>query len=839
MNNLTIKLRLVLVIGFLSLLLVAIGVYGLWGLSRSNEGLRTVYEDRLIPAGQLGEVNILTAENLRQVHLMLMHDPRLPESKLHDHPLSMHTDKMAENTKKNNQLLDAYSAGYLTPQEKTLFADYQTKRKAYQKVRTNSIELIKAGNFAEANASLVKETGPAFAANREAVEKLLLAQIDVGRQENDKAKTAYNTARTISISLILLGIALGSWMGFMLVRGITRGLQSAMDVAGKIAAGDLSSQITITNQDETGKLLEAMRTMQTNLTKIVAEIKNIVEAAAVRGDFSVKMDMSGKAGYTKELSDLLNQLSDVTGAGLHDITRVAQALANGDLSQKITKDYPGLFGQTAQGVNGTVNALNEIVSDIQFIALSAGQGDFSTKLEMSGKQGYSKTLSELLNQLSEVTDNGLRDIIRVANSLASGDLTQSMTKDYPGLFGQTKDGVNATVENLKKLVDEIKVSVDSIGTASKEIASGNTDLSQRTEEQASSLEETAASMEELTSTVKQNADNALQANQLAHTASSVAEKGGAVVKKVVGTMSSINESSRKIVDIISVIDGIAFQTNILALNAAVEAARAGEQGRGFAVVAAEVRNLAQRSAAAAKEIKALIDDSVNKVEVGTQLVDDAGKTMEEIVNAVKRVTDIMSEISAASTEQSQGIEQVNQAITQMDEVTQQNAALVEEAAAAAESLEEEAQNLTQSVSVFKVDSSGKNAGKPVALLAAQGKTSTSHFDDAIAAHIKWKLRLGQFIDGTGTEKLDKATVCKDNLCALGKWIYGDGEKHKNAANYGELLTKHANFHRCAGEVVAKVDAKDKAGAKSILAGEFAVSAKETVTAIMNLKKEIE
>ena len=287
-------------------------------------------------------------------------------------------------------------------------------------------------------------------------------------------------------------------------------------------------------------------------------------------------------------------------------------------------------------------------------------------------------------------------------ALADADLTQTIDKEYHGLFGQTKDGVNTTVHNLKKLVDEIKVSVDSIGTASKEIASGNTDLSQRTEQQASSLEETAANMEELTSTVKQNAENARQANQLAGNASTIAEKGGSVVQQVVGTMSSINESSRKIVDIISVIDGIAFQTNILALNAAVEAARAGEQGRGFAVVAAEVRNLAQRSAAAAKEIKTLIGDSVEKVDVGTKLVDDAGKTMEEIVNAVKRVTDIMSEISAASTEQSQGIEQVNLAITQMDEVTQQNAALVEEAAAAAESLEEEAQSLTRSVNVFKM-----------------------------------------------------------------------------------------------------------------------------------------
>ncbi|MDE2389904.1 MAG: HAMP domain-containing protein, partial [Betaproteobacteria bacterium] len=268
----------------------------------------------------------------------------------------------------------------------------------------------------------------------------------------------------------------------------------------------------------------------------------------------------------------------------------------------------------------------------------------------------------------------LDEAVTIANAVASGDLTSRIEVNSTNELGRLLQALKAMNDNLLDLVGKVRNSTDSISTASSEIASGNSDLSQRTEEQASSLEETASSMEELTSTVRQNADNARQANQLAIGASEVAKKGGAVVGQVVDTMKSINESSNKIVDIISVIDGIAFQTNILALNAAVEAARAGEQGRGFAVVATEVRTLAQRSAAAAKEIKELIGDSVVKVEDGTRLVDEAGSTMEEIVTAVKRVTDIMSEISAASQEQSSGIEQVNQAVTQMDEATQQNAA---------------------------------------------------------------------------------------------------------------------------------------------------------------------
>jgi methyl-accepting chemotaxis protein-1 (serine sensor receptor) len=315
--------------------------------------------------------------------------------------------------------------------------------------------------------------------------------------------------------------------------------------------------------------------------------------------------------------------------------------------------------------------------------------------------------------------NPIEKAVSIAHAVAHGDLTQEIEVESGDETGRLMQALKDMNAGLVKIVGQVRGGTDTIATAAGQIAAGNLDLSSRTEQQASSLEETASSMEELTSTVKQNAENARQANVLAVSASEVAGKGGAVVSEVVVTMGAINDSAKKIVDIIAVIDGIAFQTNILALNAAVEAARAGEQGRGFAVVASEVRNLAQRSASAAKEIKALIDNSVEKVQVGSMLVDQAGKTMAEIVDSVSRVTDIMSEITAASMEQTSGIEQVNVAITQMEQATQQNAALVEEASAAAQSMREEAEGLERAVGAFRLNAT---FGQPTASVARATRT---------------------------------------------------------------------------------------------------------------------
>ncbi|MGE0482991.1 MAG: methyl-accepting chemotaxis protein [Gammaproteobacteria bacterium] len=342
---------------------------------------------------------------------------------------------------------------------------------------------------------------------------------------------------------------------------------------------------------------------------------------------------------------------------------------------------------------------------------ATARGEFDRKIEVDNYTGFVRTLGEGINSLIDAVVTPLRECNRVMDSMSSGDLTQVMEGEFAGEFAALMQAVNSSIVNLRDMVEKIRGSALSINSAASEVSKGNTELSARTEEQASSLEETAASMEEMTSTVQQNADNSRQADQLASSTRDQAAQGGEVVGRAVAAMSEINESSKKIADIIGVIDEIAFQTNLLALNAAVEAARAGEQGRGFAVVASEVRNLAQRSASAAKEIKALINDSVQKVTEGSKLVDESGATLTEIVNSVKKVSDIIGEIAVASEEQSSGISQVNQAVTQMDQMTQQNAALVEEAAAASESMDEESRSLLELMQFF-------NTGEGMTLSAA-------------------------------------------------------------------------------------------------------------------------
>jgi len=497
-------------------------------------------------------------------------------------------------------------------------------------------------------------------------------------------------------------------------------LNVAANYVERISKGDIPNKITDNYNGDFNAIKNNLNACIEAVNKMVVDA-NMLSQAAIDGKLSSRADASKHQGDFRKIVEGVNNTLDAVIGPLNVAASYVDNFAKGSIPTKITDSYNGDFNIIKNNLNACVDALNLLVSDANLLAQAAQENKLDTRADVTKHWGdYRKVVEGVNGTLDTVMEKNaadaaekaqeaqvLADAVEETQGVIEGAKAGDLSSRVPlagktGAIASLCDGVNALMDKMTEVIVQVREAGETINTAAGEISSGNNDLSQRTEQQASSLEETAASMEQLASTVKNNAENAKQANQLAAAASGVAVKGGQVVGQVVNTMSAINSSAKKIEDIISVIDGIAFQTNILALNAAVEAARAGEQGRGFAVVAGEVRNLAQRSASAAKEIKELITDSVSKTAEGTIQVETAGKTMQEIVSSVQRVTDIMGEITAASVEQSAGIDQVNTAVTTMDEVTQQNAALVEQAAAAAESLVEQAESLIDVVSAFKL-----------------------------------------------------------------------------------------------------------------------------------------
>ncbi|HRQ05203.1 MAG TPA: methyl-accepting chemotaxis protein [Nitrosomonas halophila] len=693
LQNMTIKSRLVLIIGVLSLLLIGIGAMGLYGLYQSNAKLETVYEDRTVTLSDLSHV----LDSLQQIRLHAVMAANLRSMEI----ARQRAASVVEADAEVNQRWQKFSSTYLTSEEQSLANRFTEQWKTYQAARNHTLNLAINGDFDAALENMVKDAGGKFEAVHDTLFHLVELQERVAAEEYALAQADFSKMLMTTIAVIVLGVLFAGVLGFVLIGAISRSINQAVKVAEGIASGQLDQRIEVTGRDEMSVLLQAMRKMASVLNSF-AEAQQQMKKQHDLGLISHRIPVGQFPGSYGEIATATNELVAAHLAVKKRLVDVISRYAQGDLSMDMDK-LPGEEAQITEAMNRVKASLQAINGEIKYLVDGAVAGDFSRRGKADRYQHEFHKMVDGLNQLMQVCETGLKDMIRILDALAEGDLTQKITNEYQGMFAQMKDDSNITVAQLTSIIGQIKEAAELIGTASKEIADGNVDLSQRTEEQAANLEETAASMEQLTSTVKQNADNARQANQLAASASDVAVRGGDVVGQVVQTMSAINDSSKKIVDIISVIDGIAFQTNILALNAAVEAARAGEQGRGFAVVATEVRTLAQRSAAAAREIKELIGNSVHKVEDGTLLVDQAGKTMEEVVLSVKRVTDIMGEISAASQEQSLGIEQVNQAITQMDEITQQNAALVEQAAAASESMREQADQLARAVAAFKLE----------------------------------------------------------------------------------------------------------------------------------------
>ena len=578
----------------------------------------------------------------------------------------------------------------------------------------SSITPVFANAFAEVDAGL-----------RSLSEKIEAAQA-AEVQHIDNLRGRVGLLQLIGLLVATVAMVL---LALSIIRQVMRQLGGepgyAAEVVRRISAGEFDREVTVHGHQKS--LLGDMRQLKQQLADFIQSQVELGKRFSA-GDTDARLDPSTLHGGYQEMATAVNALADDLLGTQSKVLETVREYARGNFSAQMDR-LPGKQARISEAMDEVRTRLSEIKDDILRLSEAAGRGDFSARGDASRFEFDFREMIAGLNRLMEQADAGLSDVGELLEALARGDLSSSVDQEYEGAFGELAGNANTTVEQLRGIIGRIKDATEQIQTAAAEIAAGNADLSERTEQQAANLEETASSMEELTSTVKQNAENSRQARQLAVGAAEVAARGGEVVGKVVTTMDGITASSKKIGDIIGVIDGIAFQTNILALNAAVEAARAGEQGRGFAVVASEVRSLAQRSADAAKEIKTLIAESVKTVETGAQLVDAAGKTMSEIVTSVQRVTDIMSEIASASDEQSAGIEVVNQTVAQMDESTQQNAALVEEASAAARALEDQAESLADAVSVFRL--LGEHAAAPDADAAGDDDAFDPGDDDSL------------------------------------------------------------------------------------------------------------
>ncbi|MBS4016651.1 methyl-accepting chemotaxis protein [Azonexus hydrophilus] len=761
------SLRQKLFAGFSTLLLasVLIAALGIWGIGKVRDNAVALNDDGIKPTQALAVIGRLMAENRSQVLLTLQHDPEGRYAALHDHDLSFHTKQIDANLAEVDRQWTLFNQNPHSPEQQQLANEFQVARTAYvQEGLLPAKQALLEGRFDDANMILLKKINPTYTAAAAKAEALFRAQAEEAQQLVSEGEALYRSQLTWAAAIVLLALAIGLWIAMAITRSITGPIQEIIATFRSLANGDFTRNVDVSRNDEMGKILQGLQSMQIQQGFNVAETKRIandnlrirIALDCVNSNLRIADDDGLVLYANKGLQSTLRKIepalreqipgfavdrfvgSNIGGfyadpqAALKTLrelrdTRLTEMEIGGRIFNVVTNPIINERGERLGTVGEWQDRTAEITAQrlVADLIKKASNGDLDARLDAESLEGFYRELGKGINSLLETTASAIGEIADLLSRIAAGDLVHTVETDYQGTFGRLKTDANQTVLRLRELVGGIQSSAEMINVAAKEIASGNQDLSSRTEEQASSLEETASSMEELTATVKQNAENARQANELAGSAQRVAEQGGDVVGQVVETMGSIHQASAKIADIISVIDGIAFQTNILALNAAVEAARAGEQGRGFAVVATEVRNLAQRSAAAAKEIKGLISDSVGRVEVGSKLVNQAGTTMTEIMSSIKRVARIVTDIAEASREQSAGIEQVSLAVSQMDEVTQQNAALVEEAAAAAESLEEQAESMARAVAVFKLAESRKPGLPPPSAPAIERRPASS------------------------------------------------------------------------------------------------------------------
>jgi methyl-accepting chemotaxis protein len=717
MISLSLRSRLLLAFATVMLILSGAVVMAMVRLSHFNREVHVVTNDRLpkLETAQKWVVQLLeTARHTR--NMLILDDKAKIKSEL---------DAVAENKQLRAQYMKELSASVAEPEERSALQAVIDARAAYIPAEDEYLRQVVADQLKEAKATLLERARPTQLIYLDKLEKFNDYEASEIKSAGHLLDTSYDSTTKLVEAVAAFAAAIACAVAFFMTRAITNPIRSAVGVLAAIEEGRYDTPIPAGSRDETGKMLAALDSMQHKLKERTerersAAAENSSQLAAInRAQAVIEFEPDGRiitandnflraTGYTlEEIRGRHHRMFvDPAHAASDEYRRFWDKLARGEYDA-------GQYKRLGKGGR-------EVWLEASYNPVMNGDG----KPYKVIKYGTDVTAQLAATRQMQETVRETQEVVKAASA---GDLTRRLSTHGSGDLQAMSQGVNALLQTMSDLISQIKVAAADVNRGAEEISVGNLNLSQRTEEQASSLEETASSMEEMTTTVKQNADNASQASQLAVAARDKAEMGGSVVGSAVRAMSEINDSSKRIADIIGVIDEIAFQTNLLALNAAVEAARAGEQGRGFAVVATEVRSLAGRSATAAKEIKGLIQDSVRKVNEGSALVTQSGQTLEVIVASIKKVADIVGEIAAASREQSAGIEQVNKAVIQMDGMTQQNAALVEESTAASQSMATQARALSQTMEHYRVSEPASSTALSVSVKNRPSASSVHAF----------------------------------------------------------------------------------------------------------------